>query len=176
MAIKLEDKKVIVKQVTDVASGAAALVVANYRGLSVAEMTELRVKARTNNVYLRVVRNTLAKIALADTEFSCISDNLVGPVILAFSLNDEPSAAARLMRDFTKQYDKLEVTSLALGGSMLPAEQLTAVAKLPTYEEGLSKLMAAMKAPTEKLVRTIAAPHTKLVRTLAAVRDQKQAA
>lgn len=176
MPIRLEDKKVIVKQVNDVATSAAALVVANYRGLSVGQMTELRAKARVSNVYLRVVRNTLARRAVDGTDFDCIKPGLTGPVILAFSLNDEPSAAARLIRDFAKENEKLEVTALALGGQLMAAEQLTAVAKLPTYEEGLAQLMAAMKAPSEKFARTLNAPIIKLVRTLVAVRDQKQAA
>ncbi len=176
MALRLEDKKVIVEEVAGIASGAASLVVADYRGLTVAEMTELRAKARAGNVYLRVVRNTLARRAVESTEFECVKSDLIGPMILAFSLNDEPSAAARLVRDFAKDHDKLKAKVVAIGGKVIPAAQLSVVANLPTYDEAISKLMGVMKAPLEKFVGTLAAPHTKFVRTMDAVREQKQAA
>lgn len=175
MALRLADKKAIVAEVADVASEAISVVVAYYRGLSVAEMTELRKQARDSNVYLRVVRNTLAKRALENTDFECIKDELLGPVVLAFS-KEEPSAAARLIRDFAKEHDKLEVRALSIGGALLAANKLDDVAKLPTYDEAISKLMSAMQAPITKFAQTLNGVPSKLVRTVVAVKDQKEAA
>ncbi len=173
MPLRLDDKKAIVAQVAEVASTAVSAVAADYRGLTVGEMTQLRVKARNSGVYLRVVRNTLARRAVEGTEFSCMQEGLVGSLILAFS-KEEPSAAARLVKDFVKEHKKLEVKLVAIGGKLLDASDVDAVAKLPTYDEAISQLMSVMKAPLNKLVGTLAAPNTKLVRTLVAVRDQKQ--
>ena len=175
MALKLTDKRTIVAEVADVAADSVAAVVAYYRGLTVAEMTDLRKKARESGVYLRVVRNTLARRAITDTEFACLQEELLGPVVLAFS-REEPSAAARLIRDFSADHDKLQVKVLALGGKLLPAEQLKAVANLPTFDEAIAKLMGILQAPISTFVRTLAEPNAKLVRTFAALRDQKQAA
>lgn len=175
MALNLAQKQAIVAEVSKVAKTAVSLVTADYRGLSVPHMTELRIKARESGVYLRVIRNTLARRALEETEFDCVRDSLVGPLVMAFSIS-EPSAAARLFRDFAKTNDKLKVQSISLGGELLQASQLEAVAKLPTKEEAISRLMACMQAPITKLVRTLVAPHEKLVRTIVAVKDQKEAA
>ncbi len=175
MALKLADKKAIVAEVASVASQAVSVVVAYYRGLSVTDMTDLRAKARNSGVYLRVVRNTLARRAIEGTDFECIKDELLGPVVLAFS-QEEPSAAARLVRDFAKEHQQLEVRALSIGGSLLQAAQLDAVATLPTYDEAISKLMSAMQAPMTKLAQTLSAVPSKLVRTVVAVNDQKQAA
>ncbi len=175
VVLKLDDKKAIVAEVSEVANNAQSLVAAEYRGLTVNELDNLRAQARNSGVYLRVVRNTLAKRAFEGTEFACMNEALVGPLLLAFSEN-ELSAAARLLKDFAKQHDKLVVTALAVGGQMLPATQLDVVASLPTRDEALAQLLAVMKAPISKFVRTVAEPHGKLVRTIAAVRDKKQAA
>ena len=175
MALKLENKKEIVAEVSDIASDSVAAVVAYYRGLSVAEMTDLRAKARQSGVYLRVVRNTLARRAIEGTEFECLKESLTGPVVLAFS-RTEPSAAARVIRDFSKEHDKLEVSVLAVGGNLYEAAQLAAVAKLPTKDEAIAQLMSVMQAPITKFVRTLNEPIAKLVRTLVAVREQKAAA
>lgn len=174
MALNLDQKKAIVSEVSDVAKIAVSAVTADNKGLTVHDMTRLRNNARSSGVYLRVVKNTLAKRALNDTEFSCLNDALVGPTILAFS-KQEPSAAARLLRDFIKDNEKLIVKSLALGGKAYDGSQLEAIAKLPTKDEAISQLMATMKEPIAKFVRTVQAPHAKLVRTIAAVRDAKQA-
>lgn len=174
MALKLEQKKVIVDEVTKFASTALSLVAADYRGLSAADMAALRASARASGVKLKIVRNTLARKALADTSFACITDTLVGPVLLAFA-HTEPGANARILRDFAKTNNKLAITSLVLGGKLLGKEQVDLVANLPTREEAIAKLLMVMQAPIAKLVRTIAAPHTKLVRTIAAVREQKSA-
>lgn len=175
MALSLEEKKAVVEEVSGVASDALSLVAAEYRGLTVDEMTELRVKARQTGVYIRVVKNSLAKRALAGTEFECVNDGLVGPVILAFSQED-PGSAARLVRDFAKEHDLLVPKMAAVGGERLEASELGRLANLPTRDQALAKLMGLMKAPVEKFVRTLAEPHAKLTRTVAAVRDQKEAA
>jgi len=173
MALSLAEKQAVVEEVSAAASKAISAVVADYRGLTVTEMTQLRADARKSGVYLRVVRNTLTKRALADTEFSCLNDALVGPLFVAFS-NEAPSDAARLLKTFSKDHKELEVKALAIGGQLLGADQLEAVASLPTKEEALAKLMYVMKAPVEKFVRTLAEPHAKLVRTFAAVKNQKE--
>ena len=175
MALSLEEKKAVVSEVAVVAAEAHSAVAAEYRGLSVDEMTELRVKARQGGVYLRVVKNTLAKRAVAGTEFECMQDGLTGPLLLAFS-QEEPGAAARLVKDFAKEHDKLVPRLVAFGGEMLSASDLERLASMPTRDQALSMLMAVMKAPVEKLARTLNEVPGKLVRTVAAVRDQKQSA
>lgn len=175
VALKLEDKKAIVAEIAAVASKSVSAVAAEYRGLTVAELTELRVKARQNDVYAKVFRNTLARRGIEQTEFACLQDTLTGPLILMFSLND-PGAAARLARDFVKTHEKFTVKALALGGKLLDVKELKAMADLPTKDQAIATLMSVMLAPVTKLVRTLAEPHAMLVRTVAAVRDQKQAA
>jgi len=175
MALHLEDKKALVAEVAEVAARAQSVVAAEYRGLTVGQMTELRAKARKQGVYMRVVKNTLARKALAGTSFEAVGPKLKGPLVLAFS-NDDPGAAARVVKDFAKGHDKLVATLVALGGQVLPAGELDRVASLPTREQALSMLLGVLKAPMSKLVRTLAEPPAKLARTLAAVRDQKPAA
>jgi large subunit ribosomal protein L10 len=175
MALNLEQKKAVVAEVSEVAQNALAAVAAEYRGLTVEEMTELRVKARESGVYLKVAKNTLARRAVEGTEFECMSDALTGPLLLAFSLED-PGAAARLVKDYAKSHDQLVTKLVAIGGELYGASELERLSSLPTYEQALAILMGVMKAPVEKFVRTLAEPHTKLVRTFAAVRDAKQAA
>jgi len=175
MALNLEDKKALVAEVAEVAARAQSVVAAEYRGLTVGQMTELRAKARRQGVYMRVVKNTLARKALAGTSFESVGPKLKGPLVLAFS-KDDPGAAARVVKDFAKGHDKLVATLVALGGQVLPAGELDRVASLPTREQALSMLLGVLKAPMSKLVRTLAEPPAKLARTLAAVRDQKQAA
>lgn len=170
-----EQKEAIVAEVAVVARSAQSAIAAEYRGLTVEQMTKLRQDARNAGVYLRVVKNTLARRALTDTGYACMSDSLKGPLVLAFS-KDEPAAAARIVRNFSKDNEKLVVKVVALNGKLLSAGDLVALATLPTRDEALSKLLAVMKAPVEKLARTLKAPADKLVRTVAAVRDQKQAA
>ena len=172
MTLNLAGKKAIVEEVTSVASKAISAVVADYRGLTVNQMTQLRADARKAGVYLRVVRNTLTRRAFEKTEFSCLSDLLVGPLFVALSL-DSPGDAARLLKGYVKTYDKLEIKALSVGGKVYGVEQLDAVASLPTKDEAIAKLMFVMKAPVEKFVRTLAAPHTKLVRTVVAIKDTK---
>lgn len=174
MALRLAEKKDIVSEVAAVAAEAHSAIAAEYRGLSVGQMTDLRRKAREGGVYLRVVKNTLARRALQGTEFECMQDGLVGPLVLAFSQED-PGAAARVIKDFSKQNELLKVKLISIAGRMLEASELDRLSKLPTRDQAISMLMGLMKAPIEKFVRTMAEPHAKLVRTVAAVRDQKQA-
>jgi large subunit ribosomal protein L10 len=175
VALGLEGKKAIVAEVSEIASTALSAVLAEYRGMTVEQLTELRVKARENNVYLRVVRNTLAKRAVENTEFACLNDALVGQVICAFSL-EEPGAAARLVRDFAKDCDKLVTTAIAVGGTLHGADQLAAVAKLPTKDEAISSLMSVMNGPVTKLARTLNEFPSQITRVINAVREQKEAA
>ena len=173
--LTLEDKKAIVAEVAGYAEMAQSAVAAEYRGLSVDQMTQLRANARQAGVYLRVVKNTLARRAVAGTEFECIQEGLSGPLVLAFS-SDEPASAARVISDFAKDHEALVVRIVALRGRLLAPEDVKALAKMPTKDQAISMLMAVMKAPVEKLARTLAEPANKLARTMAALRDQKNAA
>ena len=175
MALNIEQKKAVVAEVAEAANTALAAVAAEYRGLTVEEMTELRAKAREDGVFLRVAKNTLVRRAVEGTEFECIQDSLTGPLLLAFSM-DDPGAAARLVKDYSKSHDNLVAKLVAVGGEAYDASELERLASLPTYDQAIAILMGVMKAPVEKFVRTLAEPHTKLVRTFAAVRDAKQAA
>ena len=175
MALRLEDKQALVAEVNEVAQRAQSVVAAEYRGLSVAQLTDLRAKARASRVYVRVVKNTLARRAIAGTQFECVGAQLKGPLILAFSV-DDPGAAARLVKGFAKDHNKLVPTLVSLGGTVLSGKDLERVASLPTREQALAQLLGVLKAPIGKFVRTLAEPHAKLVRTIAAVKDQKQAA
>ena len=175
VALQLEQKKAIVSEVSQVAANAHSAIAAEYRGLTVSELTELRAKARETGVYLKVVKNTLAKRALEGTPYECMNDGLVGPLMLAFSQED-PGSAARLVKNFAKENDLLAVKMISIGGELLDASELSKLSNLPTKDQAISLLMAVMKAPVEKFVRTLNEPHATLVRTIAAVRDQKQAA
>ncbi|MDT8399431.1 MAG: 50S ribosomal protein L10 [Pseudomonadales bacterium] len=175
MAIRLEDKQKIVSEVNAAASSALSAVIADYRGVTVEKLTGLRKTARENNVYLRVVRNTLLKRAIAGTDFECLNESLVGPTILAFS-NGDPGAAARVLKEFAKGNDKFAVKALSVGGKLLSADQIDVLANLPTYDQAISMLMSVMLAPVTKLVRTVNEVPTKVTRAVAAVRDQKQEA
>ncbi len=175
MALTLEEKKAVVAEVSEVAKRAFSAVAAEYSGVTVEEMTDLRAKARQDNVYLRVVKNTLARRALENTDFECMTGRLTGPLILAFSQED-PGAAARVAKDFSKENDRFEVTMLSVGGELLEPSDIDKLAMLPTRDQAISMLMAVMLAPAEKFVRTLNAVPTKLVRTVAAISDQKQQA
>ena len=172
MPLNLEDKKSIVAEVSAIAAEAHSAVAAEYHGLTVEEMTELRATARNNGVYLRVVKNTLAKRALEGTEFECMKDGLVGPLVLAFSQED-PGSAARLVKDFAKDHEALVTKIVSIGGEMLDPSELERLAKMPTKDQAISILMSVMKAPTEKLARTLNEVPGKLVRTVAAIKDAK---
>jgi large subunit ribosomal protein L10 len=162
MAINLDDKKAIVAEVQEAANGAQSAVVADARGVSVGAITVLRKQARENGVWMRVVRNTLARRAVEGTSFECLMDSFVGPTLIAFS-NEHPGAAARIFSDFAKTNAKFELKTAAYEGAVVDVQLL---AKLPTYDEAIARLMSVMKE----------ASAGKLCRTIAAIRDQKEQA
>lgn len=172
MALRLEDKKALVAELNAVAGDAITAVAAEYRGLSVAEMTELRKEARSAGVYMRVIKNTLARRAVVGTEFECMQDTLKGPILLAFA-KDDPGAAARIIKNFAKEHDALKAVSLSTGGQLLPGSDLARLAELPTLDEGRAMLLGVMVAPMSKLVRTLAEPSAMLARTLGARGSQE---
>ena len=174
MALRLEDKKTLVKEVNAVAGDSVTAVAAEYRGLSVAEMTELRKEARNAGVYMRVVKNTLARRAVEGTEFECMQETLKGPILLAFA-KDDPGAAARVIKDFAKKHDALQAVSLAVGGAVLPASDLSTLASLPTLDQARAMLLGVFMAPMNQLVRTLAEPSGMLARTLNARGEQEAA-
>jgi large subunit ribosomal protein L10 len=174
MALTRQEKEAVVAEVADVASSAHSAVAAEYRGITVTDLTALRAKARSSGVYLRVVKNSLARRAVEGTEFECMQEGMSGPLIFAFSQED-PGSAARLLRDFAKENDKLVVTMAAVGGQKLEANEIGKLANLPTRDEAISMLMSVMQAPVAKFVRTLNEVPGKLVRTVDAVRVSKDA-
>ena len=163
MAIRLEDKKAIVAEVNEAAQAALSAVVVDARGVTVSAMTGLRKEAREAGVYVRVVRNTLLRRAVAGTQYEVLSDVFTGPTLIAFS-NEHPGAAARIFKEFAKGQDKFEIKAAAFEGNLIAANQIDALATLPTFDEAVSQLMSVIQGATSKLART-----------LAAVRDQKEA-
>ena len=175
MPMRIDDKKVAVEELKDIANNATSAVAADYHGASVTELTKLRKDARDNSVHLKIIRNTLAKRALTDTKFSCFEDLLVGPTMLAFSLED-PTSAAKLVNDFTKVNSKFAVKGISLGDSLLELSKLSAIANMPSREQALSQLAGLMKAPMNQFVSILNQVPSKLVRTLQAVKEQKESA
>ena len=175
MPLNLDDKKAIVAEVNETAAQALSLVVADARGVDVNDMNALRTKARAENVELRVIRNTLAKRAFAETDYACVEDVLVAPSLFAFSMED-PGAAARLFKDFAKENEAFEVKALSVSGQLLDKGQIDILASLPTLHEALGMLAGVTLAPVTKLVRTLNEIPTKTARAVAAVRDAKEAA
>ncbi len=174
MALTRQEKEAVVAEVADIASSAHSAVMAEYRGISVTDLTELRAQARNSGVYLRVVKNSLAKRAVQGTEFECMQEGMSGPLIFAFSQED-PGSAARLLRDFAKENDKLVITMAAVGGQKIEAGDIGKLANLPTRDEAISLLMSVMQAPIVKFARTLNEVPGKLVRTVEAVRLSKDA-
>jgi large subunit ribosomal protein L10 len=175
VSLNLHAKKAIVKEVAGVAEDAPSAIAAEYHGLSVTQMTELRNVAREAGVYLRVVRNTLARLAFKNTKFECMREGMVGPLVLAFS-SDEPGSAARVVRDFAKENDNLVVKLVALDGNLLDVSELGKLASMPSLDEARAMLLGLLSAPLGMFVRTLAEPPAKLARVLAAQRDKQQAA
>jgi large subunit ribosomal protein L10 len=175
VSLTLEQKKSVVAEVNEVAAGAQAAIAAEYTGLTVADMTALRAQARAQGVYVRVVKNSLAKRAIAGTEFECLSDSLTGPLLLVFSA-DDPGAGARIVREFKKTNDRLVPTAIAFAGEVRPPEDLKLLADMPTLDEARGQLLGLLQAPATQLVRTLAEPGGQFVRLLAAYRDKQQAA
>ncbi len=174
MPLNLEDKKAIVADLAAVMAGAVSAVVADYRGLTVSQLTNLRTKARKDGLTVRIVRNTLVRRVVAGTDFACLDKALVGPNILVIS-HDAPGAGARLLKDFMKEHAALEVRAIAIGSDYYAADSLNAVAALPTHDEALAQLMSVMNAPIAKFVRTTNDIAGRMVRVLAKVADQKRA-
>ncbi len=173
MSLNLEEKKAVVAEVSAQVAGAQTVVVAEYRGITVEDMTKLRAKARKEGVYLRVLKNTLVRRAIADTPFAGIADQLVGP--LAYGISRDPVAAAKVMHEFAKGNEKFVVKAGAMPNFVMSAKDVGNLASMPSREELLAKLLGTMQAPVAQFVRTLNEVPTKFVRGLAAVRD-KQAA
>ncbi len=175
MALNLQEKKEVVAELAIVAAKAHSLVAADYAGMTVSQLTDLRRKARHAGVFLKVAKNTLVRRAVEGTDYACIKDALSGPMLYAFSQED-PGAAGRLIKDFAKANEQLKPRLVAIGGTMYPAQHVERLAALPTREQAYAMLMGVMLAPIQRLVRTLAEPAAKVARAVAAVRDQKQAA
>jgi large subunit ribosomal protein L10 len=174
MSLNLEQKKAVVDEVSGVLKDAQAAIVAEYRGLTVAQMSDLRRKAHDSDVYLRIVKNTLAKRAVEGSDFECLKDAFVGP--LAFGISADPVAVAKVFDNFAKDNELLQIKAGAMAGKLMESAELKALAKLPGREELLAQLLATMQAPVQKFVQTLNEVPGKFVRTLAAVRDNKEAA
>ena len=174
MSLNLEQKQVVVAEVAKVLAGAQAAVLAEYRGLTVAQMTTLRGNARKAGVYVRVVKNTLVRRAVEGSQFACLTDHLSGP--LAFAASNDPVAVAKVMVDFAKDNGKFKIMAGSMSGKLMSQEQMKALAALPGREVLLAMLLGTMKAPIQKFVQTLNEVPGKFVRTLAAVRDQKETA
>jgi len=172
--LNLEQKQAVVVEVAKQVAGAQAIVMAENRGLPVADLTRLRAKARASGVYFRVVKNTLVRRAVADTPFASLAEKMVGP--LAYCIGPDPVAVAKVLSDFAKGNDKFVIAGGAMPGLVMSAKEITALASLPSRERLLAALLGTMQAPVVKLVRTLNEVPTKLVRALAAVRDAKEAA
>lgn len=175
MALNLAQKKELVAELKEVASKAHSLVAADYIGLSVAQLTELRAKARQNGVYLKVAKNTLVSRAVEGTDYQCVVDELTGPLLYAFS-KDDPGAAGRLIKDFAKGNDKLKPRLVAVGGQKYPASHVEQLASLPTLEQALGMLAGVIIAPITQFVRTLNEPVALVARAVNAVAESKKAA
>ena len=156
MALNLSQKQEVVAEVAEVASKAHSLIAAEYAGVTVSQMTEMRKKARETGVYLRVVKNTLASRAVAGTEYECVKDVLVGPLLYAFS-TEEPGAAGRLIKEFAKGNDKLQAKVVALGGQLYPASHVDVLASLPTRDQALAMLARVLSEPAAMFARAVKA-------------------
>ncbi|MEE9331328.1 MAG: 50S ribosomal protein L10 [Methylophilaceae bacterium] len=174
MSLNLTEKKAVVAEVSEQIASAQAVVLAEYRGLTVSEITTLRAEARKSDVYLRVLKNTLVRRAVEGTDFSSLTDDMVGP--LMFGISTDPVAAAKVMSSFAKDNDKFVIKAGAMPNEVLSLAGIKALASMPSRDELLSKLLGTMQAPIAKFVQTLNEVPTKFVRGVAAVRDQKEAA
>ncbi|MBW8065974.1 MAG: 50S ribosomal protein L10 [Ferrovum sp.] len=173
MSLNLEEKKAVVAEVTGQVTEAQAIILAEYRGMAVSDMTVLRAKARTAGVYFRVLKNTLVRRAVADTPFAGLADQMVGPLV--YGISADPVAVAKVIHEFAKGNDKLVIKGGAMPNSVMSAKDVSSLATMPSREELIAKLMGTMQAPVSKFVQTLNEVPTKFVRGLAAVRDQKEA-
>lgn len=174
MSLNREQKRTVVAEVTKVVAGAQAAVLVEYRGLTVAQMTRLRAQARQAGVYVKVVKNTLARRAVEGSGFDCLKQHMVGP--LAFAMSTDPVAVAKVLSEFAKDNDKLRITVGAMNGQLMSTADIQALAKLPGREQLLAMLLGTLQAPAQKFVQTLNEVPASFVRALAAVRDARQAA
>ena len=174
MSLNLDEKKAVVAEVSAQVANAQAIILAEYRGLGVGHMTQLRAKARQSGIYFRVLKNSLARRAVSDTPFSALSEHMVGP--LAYGIGSDPVAAAKVLHEFSKGNDKLVIKAGAMANHVISSSEIASLASLPSREELLAKLLGTMQAPVANFVRTLNEVPTRFVRGLAAVRDQKEAA
>ena len=174
MPLNLQQKKELVEELRAAAEGAVVAAAADYRGLNVEQMTDLRRRARGAGVQLRVVKNTLSRRAVKDTPCENLAEALTGPTLLAFS-HDDPGAVARLFRDFARQHEALEPRGFVLDGALYSGEHTARIATLPTLDEARAKFLGALKAPMQKLVATLAEPPASLARLMEARRGQMEA-
>lgn len=172
MSLNLEQKQAVVAEVSAKVAQAQTIVLAEYRSLPVGAMTDLRKKARESGVYFRVLKNTLARRAVAETPFKGLADQMVGP--LAYGISSDPVAAAKLLHEFSKGNEKLVIKGGAMPNVMMSAKEIAVLAKMPSRNELLATLLGTMQAPVATFVRTLNEVPSKFVRALAAVRDQKE--
>ena len=174
MSLSLDQKKAVISEVSEAIASAQAGVLAEYRGLNVAQLTEIRKEARNSGVWIKVVKNNLAKLVIKDSEFECLTDHFVGPVI--FSASEDPVAVAKVMSKFAKDSDHLNITVGAMNGELMDAAMIQNLSKLPSRDELIAKLMGTIQAPIQKFVSTLNEVPSKAVRALAAVAEAKEAA
>lgn len=174
MSLNLDEKKAVVAEVSAQVAKAQAIIIAEYRGLGVGHMTQLRAKARQSGIYFRVLKNSLARRAVSDTPFSGLSEHMVGP--LAYGIGSDPVAAAKVLHEFSKSNDKLVIKAGAMANHVISSSEIASLASLPSREELLAKLLGTMQAPVANFVRTLNEVPARFVRGLAAVRDQKETA
>ncbi|HTJ54459.1 MAG TPA: 50S ribosomal protein L10 [Nitrosospira sp.] len=174
MGLNLDEKKAVVAEVSTQVAKAQAIIIAEYRGLGVGNMTKLRAKARESGIYFRVLKNSLARRAINGTPFSGLSDHMIGP--LAYGIGSDPVAAAKVLHEFSKGNDKFVIKAGAMPNLLMSSKEIGSLAALPSRDELLSKLLGTMQAPVANFVRTLNEVPTRFVRGLAAVRDQKETA
>ena len=174
MSLSLDQKKAVIKEVTDAIASAQAGVLAEYRGLNVEQLTALRTEARNAGVWIRVVKNNLAKLVIKDSDFECLTEHFVGPVI--FSASEDRVAVAKIMCRFAKDNEKLKITAGAMNGDFMDLTMIQSLSKLPGRDELIAMLMRTIQAPVQKLVSTLNEVPSKAVRTLAAIAESREAA
>lgn len=174
MGLNLEQKKAVVAEVSAQVATAQAIIVAEYRGLEVGVMTDLRAKARKSGVYLRVLKNTLVRRAVKDTPFEKLADKMVGPLV--YGISSDPVATAKVLNDFAKANERFVIKAGGMPNAVISAKEVTALANMPSREQLLATLLGTMQAPVVKFMQTLNEVPGRFARTLAAVRDQKEQA
>ena len=172
MGLSMQEKQAVVQEVAAQVATAKAIVLAEYRGLEVGSMTELRRRARRSGVYLRVLKNTLARRAVKDTPFAKLAESMTGPLV--YGISSDPVATAKVMNEFAKGHEKFVIRAGAMPNAVISAKEVVALASMPSREELVARLMGTMQAPIAQFVRTLNEVPSKFVRALAAVRDAKE--